>query len=167
MPSLYKKIKYHLLEMSLDKDRLESDIRNKTQMLNLHLLKCLLIQNTTRTLNHWGQEVYALLSTVPKLKSKNKYPSEKILYNCTLGYFADDLLEKLDSYIEDVNDIENANITDYNKDSLYNCIINYYKWLIPILSKDGKVTTTEVKAQINTLIKEYNKSQTHKQKVGV
>ncbi len=165
MTNLYRKLRYYLIEMSLDKKSLEKDIRDKTEKINEHLLKCLLIQNTTNTLNHWSQEVYNFLHSVPKLKGSNKLPNERILHNCTLGYFGDVLLERLDYYVEELNDLEHTNITDYNKQSLYDCILDYYKWLIPMLSTQGTIKNSQVKSQINTLIQKYNKENT-KPKVG-
>lgn len=164
--NLYKRIKYYLTEMSESKSKIERDIKYNSRELIEHLLKCLLFQNTTNNLNHWGQEVYSYLKDVQKLKGSNKLPSEKMLYNCTLGYFADSLLMKLNIYIESICEEENISIKEYDKKLLYDCIIDYYKWLVPILSTKGAVKPSEVKAQINILINKYNTESTHKQKVG-
>ena len=155
--NLYKSIKYYLTEMSLDKERLIQRILDKTEKINDLLLKCLLIQNTTNNLNHWSTEIYSFLPRIQKLKGKNKLPSEKLLTTYTLGYFQDTLLEYMDAMIISMNDIENTNIIEYNKQALYDCIIDYYKWLIPNLANTGNVNIIAVKQEIKELIEKYNK----------
>lgn len=161
--NLFKRIKLNLLEMSEDKAKLGSKIDNVTWILDEHLVKCLIYQNKTNTLNHWQHEIYSFLPRVPKLKGSNKYPSEKFLYNCTINIYSDALMDYLNSHVVNVQD-KYGKVDNINKQGLYDCIIAYYKWLIPILSKNGAVTEPEVRAEINNLIKDYNNSLT---KVGV
>ncbi len=167
MKNLYKRIRYYLIEMPDSKRDIETDVRQSTGRINEHLLKCLLIQDTTHNLNHWSDEVYELLSDVPKMKGNNKLPSEKMLYNCTIGYFGDFLYERLDGYIEDISEQEHTDIVYSNKQIIYDCIMSYYKWLIPILSHEGSVKQEEIKSEINKLIQQYNATTKQKEKAGV
>lgn len=162
--SLYSKIKYNLKEMSIEKRRLEDRIIDATDKINEHLLKCLVIQDKTHNLNHWSQEVYSFLPRVPQLRGSNKLPSKSLILKRTLGLYGTDLIRRMDIYIPDICRRENVEVPEYNKQSLYKCIENYYNWLASNLSETGEVLSTDVKAQINELIKDYNNSFT---KAGV
>ena len=52
-------MKIRLLEMSIERRKLEEKIDNTTDKLIEHLLMCLLIQDDTNNLNHWSNEVYS------------------------------------------------------------------------------------------------------------
>ena len=157
MKNLYKSIKIYLTEMSIKRKYLLEDLRIATNRINEHLLKCLLIQNETNNLNHWSKEIYSFLFRVPKLKNDKGFPDEKTLSEGTLDYINDSLPQQIDVMIKSINSDENTNIIEYNKQAIYDCIIDYYKWLIPILSKEGIVELDAVKQKINELINKYNK----------
>lgn len=144
-----------LNEMAETKAEVARFIKSKTSIINEHILKCLLIQDTTNNLNHWCKEIRAFLPNVPILKTTKKYPDEKMIRECTIGYFGDSLLNIIDSLVNSINYEENTNITNYNKQALYDCIIKYYEWLAIILSKNGNVKLQEVNEEINLLVQEY------------
>lgn len=149
--------------MAIDSRNMKNRIMDKTDKITEHLLKCLLIQDTTHNLNHWSQEIYGFMYSLPKLKRTNKLPSKEMIYNCINDYIGDTLLDNIDTLVKNINYQENTNITDYDKQSLYNCIMSYYNWLSSQLSI-GAVENIEVKNQINTLINKYNSESGHKQK---
>jgi len=160
---MYKEIKNNLneqeelFEMAVEKSAAAANIMSHISELNKHLIKCLLIQNNTGYLDHWGQEIYAALNDVPKLKHDKKLPDEDFIRENTIGYFEDRLPNKLDNIIKVINKQEKTNITKYNKDLLYECIIDYYNWLIPILAVEGEIDDSDdVKNKINELITKYN-----------
>jgi len=147
----------YLTEMSFDTSTVIKKITDELENINEHLIKCLVIQNTTNNLNHWEKEIYNFLHNTYKLKSTKKYPDEDLLRENTIIGFGDCLLEQLDILIESICYDENAPVSKYNKQAVYNGIINYYKWIIPILSKNGAVNNVEVYNEIDTLIEQYNK----------
>lgn len=160
-------MKIRLLEMFIERRKLEEKIDNTTDKLIEHLLMCLLIQDDTNNLNHWSNEVYSSLSRTYSLKPNNKLPSKKLLYSFTIDQFGDILPRWVRGYVSHINDKENTNITDYDTQLLSDYVIKYYEWLIPILSKEGFVESQEVRQQIKSLIQEYNQEIKSKPKVGV
>ena len=79
------------------------------------------------------------------------------LYQNTIGFFQDSLLEFLDEEVESIKEDFDVQII-YNRQVLYDCIVDYYKWLIPILSNDGIITIKDKEKKINELIQKYNKA---------
>ena len=75
----------------------------------------------------------------------------------SLDKFSDVLPIWINGYIENINYEEKVNIINYNCSLLTNYIIEYYKWLISILSKKYFVTHEEVNDKIKILIDNYNK----------
>ncbi len=139
-------------------NELQRKLDDSMDNLIIHLLLCLILQNSTNNLSHWEGEVYSSLYRVPKLKGKNKYPTEKVLYSMTLDRFGDVLSIWVITYIDQINNKENVNITNYDGSLLTNYIIDYYKWLISILAKEYFVTYDEVSKKIKELIDDYNKN---------
>lgn len=147
-----------LNEMSQEKTKIEQYLMSKVTIINDHLLKCLLLQDSTNSLNHWIKEIWGFLPELPLIKGTNKLPSEKMIRNHTISYFDDTLLDHLDIKIKGINYEENSNVTSYNKQSLYDCIIEYYNRLIPVLARNGEVDDIFTTTIINELIQKYNES---------
>lgn len=165
MTNLYKRIKYYLTEMSTEKSIIQFKVIDKLEIITEHLLKCLLIQNKTDTLEHWCNEIYGFLNNIPRMKGNNKYPNDKLIYSWIIGWIDDDLLEWINSDISMINSKYSMDTSNCNKQSLNDCILEYYKWLSLKLSQNGKINNEEVRQQISTLINKYNKENT-KPKVG-
>lgn len=139
-------------------NELQRKIDITTDNLIEHLLMCLLLQNSTGKLSQWEDEIYSSFNRTCFLTGKNNFPSEKVLYNMTLNQFGDTISIWVITHVDQINYKEKVNITDYNSSILENYIIEYYKWLIPILAKGYFVTHEEVNNKIKELIDDYNKN---------
>ena len=156
---LIKLIEQHelLLEMAYPLKDIYRKIDDQCEKVIKHLLLCLLFgDKETTTLNHWKEEIAGLLYRTYFVKGTNKYPTEKQL-NINCFNWKDTLKDTLDTTIELICHKEKLNIPNYYKDKLYNCIINYFKWLYKEFSIKGQVKEIEVFNKIDSLIKEYNK----------
>ena len=85
------------------------------------------------------------------MKGTNKYPSYKQLYKWVLYRFEDSLLDRIDGYVSDITR-EYGNV-EYNKQMLYDKIIEYFKWLLQNLSEKVYITRQEVSDAIDIQIK--------------
>ena len=142
--------------MGLSKYQLKGDLIDLTYKTNEYLLDCLLLQNKTNDLEDLEKEYYQLCR-VPKVKETKEFPSEEFLYKNTIGFFEDSLMDALDEEIELTSLEYDISIPKYNKHAIYECIIDYYKWVIPKLSKEGIISYDQLVLETNKLIEKYNK----------
>lgn len=148
--SLYEMITSKLNEMADTKKEITESIHNKEWMISEHLIKCMLYPKS-ENINHWKVELYGFVHNVNKVKGTNKYPSYKQLYKWVLNRFEDSLLDRIDGYVSDIT--RKYGNVEYNKQMLYDKIIEYFKWLLQNLSEKGYVTRQEVSDKIDILIK--------------
>lgn len=167
MSNIYKRIieSQTLYEMALSQSEIEQRVHNMTEVICVHILRCLLIQDSTNNLSHWEDELFGFLPRLPKLKNTNKLPDKYLIYKWFKDEIGDTLFHDLDTEVKNMNSLEKTNVTEYNKQTLYNCIMNYLKWLSSELSK-GALNNDLVHEQVDKLVQEYN-TQLDKQKVGV
>jgi len=154
--NIYKKFKTYLIEMSDSISHIRQNIQNHLDQIINNLLKCYLIQNETDNLNHWKQETYSQLSSVPKINRTNKYPSKKQLRKWIITYIEDVLDDRIVREIDNINYTEkNYYINRYDVEILHVYIIEYLDWLCLMLSDKGQVTTRQVHSKIDELIGKY------------
>ena len=138
-----------LIESTKKANLIAQDVDSKSRNIINHLIKCSLYPDY-QDYSHWKKEIYNFLNDIYLVKGKNMYPSYKQLYKWTIGTFGDVLYSRLDRYIKDI--MSDYKIVEYDKNKVYNIIIEYYKWLILNLSKQGEVTSLEVSNKIDELV---------------
>ena len=67
-------MKRYVTAMSIPKRIIENKLEEAAAPLTDHLVKLYLFSDS-EYVNHWRQEVYGFLNSVPKLKSNNKLPT--------------------------------------------------------------------------------------------
>lgn len=146
---------YPLLEMAYSKNKLEDYINNRCIELKDHLILCFVYKNKYKmTVHHWASEIYGFLHDCPKLKTTNTYPTYEQLEKWCLNSFTDIIKDNIDSRVQSEKSImKYKSIPDYNKDEVYNKVVEYFKWLFINFSEKGEVTFNEVENKIKELQK--------------
>lgn len=143
-------------EMAIEQEKVMSDVRSKVNELTLHLIKCFVYKDITGNLKHWEREIYGFLPHVPKVKNTKKFPSYKKLKENTIDMIEDVLLNRIKNNIDYLEDLGYPKDIKYDKNKVYNCIIEYYDWLIKELSTKGEININETYNKINELMKKLN-----------
>lgn len=144
---------YNLKEQALRKSKIEDSLINVTKMINTHLIKCFIFQNSTGDLNHWCSEVSAFLPYIPRLKGTNKYPSSKFILKNTIECYIEDLKTIIDTTYDNLI-FDGYKEKEYNKDKVYDKICEYYNWMANELSTTGDLSKRKVYNKIKELINE-------------
>lgn len=139
-------------ELARGKAEITNKIDNISDEIIDHLILCLLY-NDRQELNHWTREIHGLLYKIDKVKGSNKYPSYKKLRKWWFAGFEDTLMDNLDVRIDRI--MNEYGQVEYDKNKIYNSIINYFEWLLQRLSEKGSVYQSEVSTKIDELNKNY------------
>ena len=73
------------LEMAYSLETICRKVDDKCEIVNEHLILCFIFRDNNY-LDHWKSEVYSNLKRVYKLKSTNKYPTQKQLQDNCFGW---------------------------------------------------------------------------------
>lgn len=136
----------YIYGMSTSKRQIQSDLRAKSHETTKHILKLMLFPNS-RDFSHWGKEIYAFINSVDRSKGKNKYPSERIIYDALSTQL--DIIANLLSVTVDENDELIPECIDV--ETAEDTISNYYKWLAKELASKGKISKQEYIEEMNKL----------------
>lgn len=120
--------------MSKNKRDIEADIDNKSDELVEHLIKIIIYRNRGN-LDHWCNELYGFIPSVPRQKSNNKFPSSSFIYDAlTEGSFKN--FDRKVYAIKNTYDYEYYNISNQ---VIANYVKLYLQWAADELSKYGKL----------------------------
>ena len=122
-------------------------LRNRTDSLFDHLIKIFLYSNLQEC-NPWKREVASVLSWVPKLKNRKKYPSVKLILDRTWFVYEDILDILIENIVEDMYETPEP----YDFDYIYNKMELYFYWLAENLSKYGRVSREDIFNKLDELI---------------
>lgn len=147
-----------LLEMAYPLKDIYRKLDDKTDIVIRHLILCFVFSSIfNETLDHWKAEVFNNIHRTWKIKGTNKLPTYKQLETNCINTWADTLESSLPNEIESLSSIENLSVPRYNTKKLYECIINYFKWLYTELSNKESVTYSMISNKIDELINIYSK----------
>ena len=134
-----------IFALAKTKSDIEAYLDDATRPIILHLIK-LYFYNDSEDLKHWRQEVYSFLNSVPRLKSKKKFPSKDFILNNTINLelpYLNHLIYIIES--------EYGKPQEANIDGLKSNIIEYFVWLATELSKTGIVGRVDVYRKLDEL----------------
>lgn len=146
-----------IFEMARNKRELERKISDKNLVIIKHLAKIFMLNSVLpETVSHWEEEIYSFLNEVDKLKTNNKYPDAKFIFNCTYGISGDTTDEAMDFVARSYRP-EGIRIPAYagKEQEFNNFVKDYFIELSTILSSKGNVTKQEVKSIIERLMDKY------------
>lgn len=91
-----------LLEMAMERSELINKIRSKRDLMEEHLLKCMIYENTTNDLKHWVSEVSSYIGKIANdtVKPNNKKLTKNQYCAHLFGYDYDSL-SNMDTILDD------------------------------------------------------------------
>ena len=95
--------------------------------------------------SHWGDEIYAFLNSVSKLKKKNKRPTVDQLLNKTWSVYEDSILEYIPTVVEDYG------YSEVDPTIVYENCKKYMTWLCTVLSDIGSVSKKSCKLELKSI----------------
>ena len=128
-----------------------------------HLLKLFYFPTFTDYTAGWIITVYKTTSRIYRDKATNKLPTEEFIYNTIWGGQDDVFSAHLKGIVKDFNDKLDPDykylpvIFNKNEAKVRKYMTEYFKWLSKQLSKNGKVTLSEVSSVITQLLNKYAK----------
>ena len=143
--------------MARSKRDLERKISDKNLVIIEHLAKIFMLNSVlSETVDHWEEEIFSFLHSVDRLKSNNKFPDAKFIFNCTYGISGDTTNEAMD-FVARSYKPEGIRIPAYaGKEQEFNDFVkDYFIELSAILSAKGNATKQEVKSIIEKLMDKY------------
>lgn len=128
------------------------NLSSNSENLIDHLIKVFLWPDVQEQ-NHWKQEIWKFVHSVPKSKSTNKFPSANKIFEAIWEPFSDVIAEHILLWI---GEIEETPIK-FSYSNVYKAINEYCKWLSIELSTIGEVKSSEVYSKIEELRIKYFK----------
>ena len=149
-------MKIYITAMSRDKARIEQELGSHMKVLIEHILYLILMPDSTDR-SHWMDEIYSFLNNVHKMKSNNRFPTAKQIYEWTYGNDRDLVLDDrfMLVLLRDVSEKENIVIAEPKRTimkMLDTACSKYFRWLSDRLSKDGAVTKSDVRAVLDSIV---------------
>ena len=144
----------NLNEMSENRKEIYRKLNDKIFLLFSHSAKCILYQDTLSSLNHWKKELLNFIPYISKKRNNKKYPTYKELLNNV--YCAIEDFECKPNFISNyLFDLEYPKINCNNK-LLTKLSLEYCRWHLETLSKNGVISKSEISTKIDELINKYN-----------
>lgn len=112
-----------------------------------HIVKLALFPNCIEEANHWKREIFSFLWKIDKLKGKNKYPSEKFIYNA-LSVHTDNIEVYMDVISNDFKEAPSS----VSVKSMTDCVDSYMHWAAHTLSATGRLQSSEIYAKLDELL---------------
>jgi len=113
-----------------------------------HIVKFLFYPKS-QDVNHWRKEVWANLYRVRKYKKTNKPPKAQFIYDSTWGINHD----TLDGFIKIVESDYGERQINAKDEYVYLYTTQYFEWLATELSQKGYVTSQEVYAKLDEMLR--------------
>lgn len=117
-----------------------------------HLIKVFLWP-TVREQDHWKQEIWNFIRSVPKLKSSNRFPSYKQIKNEIWNSYEDVIYDHIGLWVDEIEETP----ISFDCRDVYHAIEEYMSWLADILSEKGVVRSSQVYSKIEELRSKYFK----------
>ena len=127
-----------------DKSTLLYELERESKPLIKHLVKYFMYPGHTSA-SHWGDEIYAFLNSVSKLKKKNKRPTSDQILKFTWDVYEDSIIEYIPTVVDDYGD------SDVDPEVVYNNCRYYMIWLSDMLSNVGSVSRKACKRELENI----------------
>lgn len=143
-----------LYEMAYDKRRISQIIGDRTDEVIQHLILCFIYRDLYEdTINHWTTEIYSMLNRSYKYTKTKSYPTVEQLNKWCLVPLKDTIKDRINSTANSYKVLKKyKTIPEFNKDLIYNLILEYFQWLFNKFEINGNVELEEVRNEINYLI---------------
>jgi hypothetical protein len=164
---MYEDPEILLQEMASPPDVVQTNLTKYDGSLCSHLLKLFYFRDFQEYFNNWSNTVYKCAFRVSKLSSppkyKNKWPSADLIYKWMWGDPWEDIFDTLHAgFVKDVNNKSNPEYQYLpyihqggDEQQAASFIKDYHLWLARRLSKDGKVSLSDVRDEIKLLFRKY------------
>lgn len=149
-------MKIYISAQAQQKQEMIWDISHRADIIIEHLIKLILMPNSFSR-KHWQGEIAGQLNKVQKLKSTNKYPTAKQIYEWTYTVREDTMqdINQLSGDIENVEFEYDALIT-MSAEELSNILLKvaseYFSWLANILAIQGRASNSDIYAKLDELL---------------
>lgn len=146
MKKLFKVIP--ILGFAYSRSKIAEKLDEPMMEVCLHLIK-LWRYPCSNNVNHWKQEVYNLFHRTYTLKSNNKYPKSKFIFDSTYGKNKDKLQDWVELIDEEYGPASNLIREDFV--SLDKAIYKYFDWISSYLSEHGTVLPSTLYRKLQEL----------------
>ena len=121
-------------------------ITDATPKIVEHFVKLTLYPNS-RDCNHWKQEIYNFLNSVPKLRNNNKWPKAKLIIKALSIYN-----DSIDNFIERATEDYGSQQSSLTLNEIESWLKDYENWLADKLSEKGFVRSVDVYAKLDEML---------------
>lgn len=136
----------YIRSMSEAQNKIYDKLTDASDNIVEHIVKLILYPNA-QEVNHWKREIFSFLWKVDKLKGKNKYPSEKFIYNALSTH-----TDNLGVYLDVIQDEYSDTPQSISVETAERCVDEYMKWVASNLSVTGGLKSKEVYAKLDSII---------------
>lgn len=139
-------MKIYVTAMSVPQNIVMNKLIDISSSLTDHLIKLYLFPTSQYT-NHWRQEIFSFVNSIPKLKSTKRYPSSDFIFE-HLSSYLDQCAEGIEFWINEYGSLVPERVDPIEAENL---ITEYIKWLASKLSENGRVSASEIYAKLTEL----------------
>ena len=143
-------MKLYVRGFSQYKNKIYDKLSNASEQIDEHIIRLLLYSNDSHV-NHWMNEIWSFLYKVDKLKGKNKWPSEKFIYDAISCH--NDIIDALVVGVKDKEANLFPNNISYSR--ILSALEEYQRWLAVNLSKYGQVAQADVKYELTNIMNDH------------
>lgn len=138
----------YIRAMSEAQSEVYRKITDKTPLIVEHFVK-LCMYPDSRDCNHWKQEIYSFLNTVPKLRNTKKYPKSSLIMKALTIYN-----DSIEGFIRRVTKKYGTdNVSMLSGTDIENRLRLYQTWLADVLSSEGFAEDDEIYAMLDKYTK--------------
>lgn len=122
-------MKLHVRAFAVTNRAAKDYLISKTPVVIDHLIKVFLYPDVQEQ-NHWKKEIASALNTVPAIKSSNRKPRPKLIYENTFEAWKETIEDRIWAIVDDIAEVPTA----FDVSDVYNAIEEYFTWLANDLS---------------------------------
>lgn len=146
-----------LKEFAIEKTEYKVKLMNAFEKIFSHLLKVYYYPRSQYK-PHWVKEIYSFLNDAPILKSTKKLPKEKLIFDSLWTSVKEIIPRRHRKTLAIINEKYGDELGEVEYDAKAESFVyNYVVWISENLSKKGDVLTSEVEAEINSLLRDYKR----------
>lgn len=142
----------HIFAFARSQIDVYSKLADSSENVIDHLIKVFLWPDAQEQ-NHWKQEIWNFIRSVPKLKSSNKFPPYKKIKHEIWNSYEDVIYDHIELWIDEISESP----ISFDCEDVYHAIEDYMSWLADLLSEKGVVRSYQVYNKIEELRSKYFK----------
>lgn len=131
-------------------------LTSHSDIITSYLIYCIMKYNTPSDYEYWERRIYDFIPALPKLRTTGAYPSSKLLRKKMVDSNLNDLRSLIHLYHKDV-ETQKLDISYYNEEVMYNCLMMFFEWMIDELSINGIVDRNKYHNKLKEVIDKYNR----------